>query len=129
MSERIMPADFAEPAGPWSPGVKTPPGTTLFIAGCVAIDDHGDVVGTDDIRAQTHQVMKNFQAVVETAGMTMADVVKITNYLIDVSDYPAMAEVRSQYLREPYPASTMVEVAGLLYPGLLVEIEGIAVAS
>jgi 2-iminobutanoate/2-iminopropanoate deaminase len=56
--------------------------------------------------------MRNFQAVVEAAGMTMADVVKITNYLIDVSDYPAMAEVRAQYLAEPYPASTMVQVSG-----------------
>ena len=67
-------------------------------------------------------------AVVEAAGMTMGDVVKITNFLLDVRDYPAMAAVRQQYLAEPYPASTMVQVSGFLYQGLLVEIEGIAVA-
>lgn len=129
MAERIMPPDFAAPTGPWSPGVKAQPGEMLFIAGCVSIDEDGNVVAPGDVAAQTHQVMKNFQAVVAAAGMTMSDVVKITNYLVDVRDYPAMAAVRQQYLQEPYPASTMVEVTGLLYPGLLVEIEGIAIAS
>lgn len=120
---------MARPSGPWAPGVKVAPGSTLYIAGCIALDEGGDVVGVGDIRAQTNQVMRNFQAVVEAGGMTMHDVVKITNYLVDVSDYEAMAEVRATYLAEPYPASTMVQVAGLLYPELLVEIEGIAVAA
>jgi 2-iminobutanoate/2-iminopropanoate deaminase len=128
-AERIVPPHFAAPSGPWSPAVKAAPGELLFIAGCVSIDEHGEVVAPGDIAGQTHQVMKNFQAVVEAAGMTMSDVVKITNFLQDVRDYPRMAEVRQQYLREPYPASTMVEVTGFLYPGLLVEIEGIAIAS
>jgi reactive intermediate/imine deaminase len=129
MAERIVPQNVAAPTGPWSPAVKAQPGEMLFIAGCIAVDEEGRVVGAGDIAAQTHQVMKNFQAVVEAAGMTMSDVVKITNFLIDVRDYPVMAEVRQQYLRDPYPASTMVQVSGFLYPGLLVEIEGIAVAS
>lgn len=128
MAERIVPLHFPAPTGPWSPAVKAQPGEMLFIAGCVSLDENGDVVGAGDVAAQTHQVMKNFQAVVDAAGMTMADVVKITNYLVDVRDYPAMAEVRQRYLSSPYPASTMVEVTGLLYPGLLVEIEGIAIA-
>jgi 2-iminobutanoate/2-iminopropanoate deaminase len=128
MAERIMPSHFAAPTGPWSPGVKAPSGEMLFIAGCVSIDGDGNVVAPGDISAQTHQVMKNFQAVVAAAGMSMSDVVKITNYLVDVRDYPAMAAVRQQYLQEPYPASTMVEVTGFLYQGLLVEIEGIAIA-
>ena len=129
VAERITPSHFAEPAGPWSPGVRVSAGATLYVAGCIALDERGQIVGKGDVRAQTHQVMRNFQAVVEAAGMTMADVVKITNYLVDVSNYPAMAEVRAQYLTEPYPASTMVQVSRLLYPELLVEIEGIAVAS
>jgi reactive intermediate/imine deaminase len=129
MAERIVPQNVAAPTGPWSPAVKAAPGEMLFVAGCVAVDADGNVVGHGDIRAQTHQVMRNFQAVVEAAGMTMGDVVKITNFLIDVRDYPAMAEVRQQYLQEPYPASTMVQVSNFLYPGLLVEIEGIAVKS
>lgn len=128
MAERIMPAQFAAPSGPWSAGVKASPGETVYIAGCVALDENGSIVGAGDVTAQTHQVMRNFAAVVEAAGMSMADVVKITNYLVDVRDYPKVAEVRQQYLSAPYPASTMVQVAGLLYPGLLVEIEGIAVA-
>jgi reactive intermediate/imine deaminase len=125
--ERIVPEGAAAPAGPWSPGVKAQAGELLFVSGCVSVDSEGKVVGAGDIVAQTHQTMQNFQAVVEGAGLRMSDVVKITNYLIDVRDYAAMAEVRRQYLAEPHPASTMVQVTGLLYPGLLVEIEGIAV--
>jgi 2-iminobutanoate/2-iminopropanoate deaminase len=127
VTEHIMPANFAIPAGPWTPAVKVPPGEMLFIAGCISVDENGMVVAPGDVAAQTHQVMKNFEAVVRAAGMTMANVVKITNYLVDVRDYPEVAKVRQQYLQEPYPASTMVEVSALLYPGLLVEIEGIAV--
>jgi 2-iminobutanoate/2-iminopropanoate deaminase len=129
MPERINPKGVPAPTGPWSPGVKVEPGATLFIAGCVALDADGQIVGVGDIVAQTHQVMRNFQAVVEAAGMRMSDVVKITNYLVDARYYPAMADVRQQYLAEPYPASTMVQVTGLLYPELLVEIDGIAVAA
>jgi reactive intermediate/imine deaminase len=128
MHERIVPAGAAAPAGPWSPGVKAAAGELLFVAGCVSVDSEGRVVGAGDIVAQTHQTMRNFQAVVEAAGLRMSDVVKITNYLIDVRDYDAMASVRREYLEEPYPASTMVQVSGLLYPGLLFEIEGIAVS-
>jgi len=127
MAERIVPSQVAAPAGPWSAGVKTGPGDVLYIAGCVAMDAHGSIVGAGDVTAQTHQVMRNFAAVVDAAGMSMADVVKITNFLVDVRDYPKVAEVRQLYLPEPYPASSMVQVTGLLYPGLLVEIEGIAV--
>ena len=124
-----MPRNFPVPVGPWTPAVKVPAGEMLFIAGCIAVDENGVVVAPGDVAAQTHQVMKNFEAVVLAAGMTMADVVKITNYLVDVRDYPEVAKVRQQYLPEPYPASSMVQISGLLYPGLLVEIEGIAVAS
>jgi len=127
MAERIVPSQLATPSGPWSAGVKTGPGEVLYIAGCVALDEHGSIVGAGDVAAQTHRVMQNFAAVVEAAGMSMSDVVKITNFLVDVRDYPKVAEVRQQYLAEPYPASSMVQVTGLLHPGLLVEIEGIAV--
>ena len=129
MHERVATDEVAQPAGPWSMGVKAQPGELLFIAGAVALDPDGHLVGPGDVEAQTHQVMRNFQAVVEAAGMRMSDVVKITTFMIDVAQYGAMARVRAQYLTEPYPASTLVEVTSLLYAGLLVEIDGIAVRS
>lgn len=129
MHERVTTDKVAQPAGPWSMGVMAKPGELLFIAGSVALDEKGNLVGPGDIETQTHQVMRNFQAVVEAAGMRMSDVVKITTFMVDVTRYEAMARVRAQYLTEPYPASTLVEVTNLLYPGLLVEIEGIAVRS
>jgi 2-iminobutanoate/2-iminopropanoate deaminase len=129
MHERVSTRKVARPSGPWSMGVKTKPGELLFIAGAVSLDENGELVGPGDIEAQTHQTMRNFQAVVEAGGMRMSDVVKITTFMLDVTQYEAMARVRSQYLSEPYPASTLVEVTNLLYPNLLVEIDGIAVSS
>jgi 2-iminobutanoate/2-iminopropanoate deaminase len=71
--------------------------------------------------------MENLRMALEAADASFDDVVKITNYVTDVSEYPKIAPVREEYLREPYPASTMVEVKGLMYPELMIEIEAIAV--
>jgi enamine deaminase RidA (YjgF/YER057c/UK114 family) len=62
----------------------------------------------------------------EAAGATFADVMKITNYVTDVTEYGKIAPVREEYLKEPYPASSMVEVKGLMLPELMIEIEAIA---
>ncbi|MFQ5878642.1 MAG: RidA family protein [Dehalococcoidia bacterium] len=118
---------LAQPVGPYALGVKVKGGTLLFISGCVAFDRDGNIVGQGDIGAQCRQALANMKAVLEAAGATFANVVKITNYVTNAQDYPKMAPVRAEYLREPYPASTLVEVRSLLYPELLVEIEAIAV--
>lgn len=118
---------LAPPVGPYALAVKAKGGTLLFISGCVAFDRAGNVVGVGDVAAQCRQALENMKAVLEAAGATFANVVKITNYVLDAREYPKMAPVRAEYLREPYPASTLVEVRGLVYPELLVEIEAIAV--
>lgn len=71
--------------------------------------------------------MENLQACLGAAGATLRDVVKITNYVLDAREYPKIAPVRAEFLKEPFPASTMVEIKGLIFPGLLIEIEAIAV--
>jgi 2-iminobutanoate/2-iminopropanoate deaminase len=70
--------------------------------------------------------MLNLKACLEAAGASFSDVVKITNYVVNASHYPVIAPIRAEFLKEPFPASTLVEVKGLLYPGLLIEIEAIA---
>ena len=97
------------------------------MAGQIAFDANGELVGAGDIAAQTRQVMENIRLALEAAGATFADVVRVVNYITDVSLFGEMAAVRKEYLVEPYPASTLVEVSALLFPDVLIEIEAIAV--
>jgi reactive intermediate/imine deaminase len=115
------------PVGPYAHAVKVKGGSMVFISGCVALDRDGQIVGKGDIAAQCRQAMENMKALLEASGATFANVVKINNYVLDASEYPKMAPVRAEHLKEPYPASTLVEVKGLIYKDLLVEIEAIAV--
>jgi reactive intermediate/imine deaminase len=123
----LDPDGLPAPVGPYSNVVTIRPGELVFCAGQVALDANGDIVGAGDIAAQTRQVMENLGIALEAAGATFADVVRVVNYITDVHLFGQMAAVRREYLVEPYPASTLVEVSALLYPELLIEIEAIAV--
>jgi enamine deaminase RidA (YjgF/YER057c/UK114 family) len=126
--ESLNPPGTPRPLGPYANVTIAPPGGKLvFCAGTVALDADGEIVGEGDIVAQTRQVMENLRLALEAAGATFADVVKIVNYVTDVTEYRKIAPVRAEYLTEPYPVSSMVEVSGLMYPELLIEIEATAV--
>jgi 2-iminobutanoate/2-iminopropanoate deaminase len=125
--QALNPDGLPQPVGPYSNVVTIPPGKLVFCAGQVALDANGSVVGEGDIVAQTRQVMENIRLGLEAAGAGFADVVRIVNYITDVGLFSDMAAVRREYLREPYPVSTLVEVKGLMFPELLIEIEAIAV--
>ena len=103
-------------------------GKIVFIAGQVALDKAGNVVGEDDFRAQVQQVFENLKAAVEAAGGTFDDVIKLNSYFLDLSHLPEFREVRDKYinLKNP-PASTAVQVPRLFRPEFLVEIEAVAV--
>ena len=104
-------------------------GDTVYLSGQVAMDPDGNVVGVGDMRAQTRQVLENVKNLLEAAGASMGDVVKITQYLTDISRVAEVREVRTQYFPDPPPASTGVEVSALAFPELLIEIDVIAVKS
>lgn len=124
----INPGSVAPPLGPYSNVVKIEgPNALIFVAGCIGIDEQGRVVGPGDVAAQAHQALTNLGNCLEAAGASFRDVVKITNYVLNASTYPLIAPVRAQFLKEPYPASTLIEVQSLLFPGLLIEIEAVAV--
>jgi reactive intermediate/imine deaminase len=123
----LNPDGLAAPLGPYAHVTTATPGRLVFVAGQVALDRDGNVVAPGDIEAQTEQVMENIRIALEAAGATFADVVKITNYVTDASEYPKVAPIRSRYLVAPYPASALIEVSALLLPGLVIEIEAIAV--
>jgi 2-iminobutanoate/2-iminopropanoate deaminase len=124
MSDRkpILPRGLtASPA--FSPGVQA--GEFLFVSGQVAQDNNGNVVGVSDCEAQTRHVMSRIQTIVEAAGATMQDVVKITTFLTQLDNYPAFNKVRSETFPNSPPASSTVIVAGLVRPEFLVEVEAV----
>ena len=104
-------------------------GDTVYTSGQVALDSDGKVVGDGDMKAQTRQALENVKSVLEAAGASMGDVVKITVYLTDMSRLMETHTVRAEFFPDPPPASTGIEVSALAFPGLLIEIEAIAVKS
>lgn len=108
----------------YSSGIQV--GELLFVSGQVALDNNGNVVGIGDFEAQTRHIMSRIRAVVEAAGGTMQDVVKITTFLTNAADYATFNKVRSETFSSTPPASSAVIVAGLLRPELLVEVEAVA---
>ncbi len=118
----VPPGLSANPA--FSPGVQV--GDLLYVSGQVAQDGEGNTVGIGDAGAQTRQIMSRIQTIVEAAGATMQDVVKITTFIVNIDDYPAFSQVRSETFPTDPPASSTVVVAGLVRPEFLVEVEAVA---
>jgi enamine deaminase RidA (YjgF/YER057c/UK114 family) len=121
----INPSIMAPPPG-YSYAVKKA-GTPVFIAGQVAIDAQGHLVGEDDPAAQAEQAFQNLRTVVEACGGTMDDIVKMNIYVTDPKCRSAIVAARNRYFKDgQYPASTYVVVAGLAVPQLLIEVEAVA---
>ena len=98
----------------------------IFIAGQLARDRHGNLVGKGDMRAQLRQVGENIKAALAAAGATLNDIVKTTTYVTDIDEFFKHVEVRMEYFGA-LPTSTTVEVRRLAHPDFLVEVEAIAV--
>jgi 2-iminobutanoate/2-iminopropanoate deaminase len=113
-----------EGMGPYSQCTRV--GNLLFVSGQVAWDREGKVVATGDAEGQARQALENMRRLLEAAGATMDDVVKINIYLTNIGDSGAVRKVREEFFRQPYPAATSVEVSKLVLPDLVVEIEAIA---
>ena len=112
--------------GPYSQAIRS--GQFLYTSGQIALDPaSGELVG-DDVQAQTHQVLRNMQAVLSSAGTSLANVVKTTVFLTRMSDFQAMNGVYATYFSEPAPARSTVAVAELPRHAL-VEIECVALIS
>jgi Putative translation initiation inhibitor, yjgF family len=126
---RSNPDTVAAPVGTYSQAVRVETGDAVWIhvSGQIAIDLEGNLVGPGDLRVQTRQVFENLRAILEAHGATFADVVKIGTYLTTLDDLAGMREVRSEYLTSKPPASTAVQVAALVVPDALIEIDLVAV--
>ena len=129
MSEReeIRVPALAEPISHYTDAVRA--GDLLFISGCVPVDGAGRLVGGDDVVAQTRQVFANIGRVLAAAGVTFADIVKVTIYLTNVDDRARINQVRQEVFGATRPASTLVEVSRLAVPGAKIEIEAVALVA
>ncbi|HEY2936063.1 MAG TPA: RidA family protein [Gaiellaceae bacterium] len=126
MSERqeYRVAGQAEPISHYTDAVRAE--RLLFVSGCVPVDRRGKLVGGDDVVAQARQVFRNVGDVLEAAGASFRDVVKVTLYLTDIDDRPLINPVRQEVFCETRPASTLVEVSRLAVPGARLEVEAVA---
>jgi len=129
VKEIIEPRGIPKPMGPYSQAVVTTGGKLVFISGQVPEDALGNLVGKGDIEAQTRQVLKNLKIMVEESGGMVADIVKITIFMVEItaSSYEVVGRLRKELFGGGYPASTMVEVNRLASPDWLIEIEAWAV--
>lgn len=123
---------FVNPPGRPAPkglthAVSVPAGRMVYVSGQVARNDQGQIVGRGDMRAQAEQVFKNIEAALAAAGANLSDVVQLTAYLRDISQLAAYREVRERVLGDrPRPASTLVEVKGLIEEDILLEVDVVA---
>jgi reactive intermediate/imine deaminase len=101
-------------------------GDLLFISGVPPTDAAGRVVGGDDAAAQARQVFLNMKLVLDAAGASFADILKVTVYLLDVNDRRKINPVRQEFFGAARPASTLIGVKELAIPGMKVEIEAVA---
>ena len=114
-----------EPVFGYSRAVKV--GNQVFVSGTVAWGDDGKVIGDGDIYAQARQALRNIEKALAQAGATMANVVRTRTFVTDVSRFEEVAKAHGEVFGEIRPATSMVQVAALIDPAMLVEVEADAV--
>ena len=98
----------------------------LFISGQISEDSKGEIVGEGDFGKQARKVFENLRAVVNAERGSLEDIIKITVYLTDMNNLAKFREIRSEYFKRDYPASTLIEVKNLISKKLLIEVDAIA---
>jgi enamine deaminase RidA (YjgF/YER057c/UK114 family) len=128
--EHIQPEGVAPSTG-YTHVVKAQPGSIIYISGQVGFNAAGELVGENDIAAQAVQVYENIKTCLAAAGASFANVVRLNSYIVnlDPDKRAALAGIRERYIPAggPPPASTTVGVTSLARPGLLIEIEAVAI--
>ncbi|MCL4801330.1 MAG: RidA family protein [Burkholderiales bacterium] len=125
MAKLHNPPTIAPPIGTYSHGAEVPAGARwLYVAGQIGLAKDGSVPST--IEAQTEIAWQNVGAVLAAAGMRIADIVKVNQYLTRLDHFPAYAAARAKHLGDHRPASTLVVVSSLVKPEYLVEVEVVA---
>ena len=111
----------------YSAGISVDAGRLVFISGIVAMDENGDVIAPGDMETQTRRIFDRIGELLAEAGADFRNVVKITTFVTDMSQYADFSKVRGEVFQDGYPASATVGVSALVFDGLVVEVEAIAV--
>jgi 2-iminobutanoate/2-iminopropanoate deaminase len=111
-----------EPVSHYTDAVRW--GDLLFVSGVAPLDRDGKLV-SEDVVAQARKVFENMKEILEAAGATFTDVLKVTVFLTDVRDRPLINPVRQEYFGSTRPASTLIGVKELVLPNMKVEIEAV----
>ena len=125
MAHEILKLKSVHPTIGYSHAAKV--GNTLYVAGQVAKDVDGNLVGKGDFEAQIRQVNENLKNIMEEAGGTLQNIVKMTTFLTHYSYIEPYRSVRSKYFPEPCPPNTLLIIESLALPDFMVEVEAIAV--
>ena len=125
MAHEILKLKSVHPTMGYSHAAKA--GNTLYIAGQVAKDLDGNLVGKGDFEAQICQVYENLKNIMEEAGGTLQNIVKMTTFLTHFSYIETYRSVRSKYFPEPCAPNTLLFIESLALPDFMVEVEAIAV--
>ena len=130
MSIRVIQPDTVHDTTAYAYSHAVRMGDLIFVAGEVARDRNGDLVGKGNVRAQTEQVFENLKAVLEAAGSGLDKVGKVTVLTTSLEYRPVIHEIRTRVFQEAghLPASTLAVVTSLADPDWLVEIEAVAMA-
>jgi enamine deaminase RidA (YjgF/YER057c/UK114 family) len=116
------------PAVGYSQAAVVTKGRLIYVAGQVAMDSSGKLVGPGDFRAQVKQTFENLKAALAASGATFDNVVKLNSYFVDVKQAPVFREVRDLYVNVANPpVSTAVQVPRLVREEWLIEVEAVAV--
>jgi reactive intermediate/imine deaminase len=125
---KFIKSDKLSPSVGYSQAVTVMSGRLVYVAGQVAMDPSGKLIGPGDFRAQTAQIFENLKAALTASGASFDNVVKLNSYFVDIKQAPVFREVRDKYIDVTHPpVSTAVEVRRLVREEWLLEVEAIAV--
>ncbi len=125
MAHKILELKSVHPTIGYSHAAKA--GNTLYIAGQIANDIDGKLVGPGDIERQARQVFTNLKNILEEAGGNLSDIVKMTTFLTHYDFIKGYRKVRSEWLTEPFPPNTLLMIESLALPEFMIEVEATAV--
>jgi 2-iminobutanoate/2-iminopropanoate deaminase len=128
-TSRMNPDTVAAPIGSYSQSVRVEnaDATWIYVSGQIAVGLDDELVGPNDLPAQTEQVYENLRAVLEAHGATFGDVVKIQTYFTTLDGLAESREIRGRYLPAEPPASTAVQVVALVVRDAVIEVDVVAV--